>query len=133
MGRPGGEGNRTTTRKKTIGTVVLLVALALMVLFLGYTFASPWLEQVDPKWVKCEVYSSSPTRTGTRVTGYTVKLATSCGQVWYNKGVRADNVKEAARQFVPHTDYDFRFGWLSRVYLSLGSSGATAESWRKAP
>ena len=32
-----------------------------------------------------------------------------------------------------HLHYDFRLGWLSRVYLNLGSSGATAEAWRKAP
>jgi hypothetical protein len=118
--------------KKRIGTAAFIAVMGLIILFVGYNFAAPWLQQIDQQWMRCEVHTANPVRSGSRVTSFSVKLETNCGPLWFDNGIDAGNVNSAARQFVPHTDYDFRLGWLSRLYLQFGWSGATAEAWRRA-
>ena len=123
-------------RVKKITRRIVAVVGVLGCLLGIYALAGPALDQIDPTWQRCQVYSATPFQGGRGGTGYAVKMSTSCGEVWVKKGVTADNVKESAQKFNPKTQYMFEFGWLSRINLQLGPlhlTSATAQDWRPIP
>lgn len=121
-------------RAKKLGKLAFGLVGFLFCLLGIFGLAAPSLDQINPIWTQCEVYSSAPFHGGRGGTSYAVILSTNCGQVWVAKGVDSDNVNQVARAFRPKTDYEFKFGWLSQIVLHPGQLhlvNATAQDWRK--
>ena len=82
-------------RAKAITRRFFIIVSLLMLLWGLLVVCAPALE-IDPTWSRCEVYSAEPIHGGTRVSSFAVRISTSCGEVWVNKGVGPNNVNQEA-------------------------------------
>lgn len=127
--RPAARGPRAKRRLSAIAIAVVVVASFVV---LAFVFAAPALDRVDQKWVTCEAESAKPVFAGAKTAQWAVEISSSCGLIWFDKGVDSNNAAKIARKFTPHSTYEFEFGWLSRVYIQLHVSSPNAQAWRAA-
>lgn len=120
--------NKVARPRRRTGTVLVLAMCVVAALVLAYVIVSPSLDDADQQWLRCEVRSATPAAMGTKGIR-TIKLATSCGAMTFDDGINAENQDRIAHSFTRDGDYEFRVGWLGRMYLGLGAT-ALAHAWR---
>ena len=128
----GGPSARPARAKKRLGTVVLVVVVLAIFVAGAFIVLGPTLDRIDVRWVGCEVYSAKPVISGGKTAQYAVEIPSSCGRVWLSDGVTRADAATVARRFEAGRQYEFEFGWLSRVYMHLGISSPNAHGWRRA-
>jgi hypothetical protein len=116
--------------ERRAGNMVILVIVVVALIAAAFIFAAPALDHVDQQWVTCEVDSAKPVLAGAKTATWAVEVSSSCGQIWFDKGVDSSNAAKIARKFTPHEKYEFEFGWLSRVYRQFDISTPNAQAWR---
>lgn len=119
----------TRSVKKRLGNIGLLVLVIGIFVAGAFILAAPALDQADQHWISCEAYSAKGVSTGTSGRS-AVQISTSCGQVWFDHGVDANNAVKIAHEFTPHSKYQFKLGWLSRMYMKFGVPTPDAQAWR---
>ena len=117
-------------RKRKPGTIAIGIIAVVVFVALAFILAAPLLDQVDKQWVSCEASSAKPVLSGGKSAKWAVEISSSCGQIWFDRGVTSNNAAAIARKFIPHTEYEFQFGWLSQVYQRSGVSTPNAQAWR---
>ena len=116
--------------QKRAGNIAIAVILVIVFIAAVYIFAAPALDRADQQWVTCEVHSAKPVLGGAKTAQWAVEISSSCGHIWFDKGVDASNAGKKAHEFTPHVKYEFEFGWLSRVYRQFGIPTPNAQAWR---
>lgn len=122
---------RRRSAKRRAGNIAIVVILVVVFVVAAYIVAAPAMDDADQQWVTCEAYSAKPVLAGSRTSQWAVEISSSCGVVWFDNGVGSHNAAKIAREFMPHQKYQFKFGWLSRVYKQLGVSSPNAHAWRE--
>lgn len=108
---------RVLTRARTFA---LFATLLTMTGFVATIAFSPLLDRIDVQTVRCEVVSAEPGTSsgGSRGSASTASVlieTSGCGPIVVSRGVTFDNRQEVASSFEPGSEYDFGFGWYSRV------------------